>query len=113
MVSRATRKGNELPRRAKFLTAFSHEKFDFYPPASKSWKLSGSAPTSHAQSHFISHLSIFDSYNLSHPGNGLLQLNFQSRKVDETLQSKITNEEWQLEMERVMPSLKLTIQTGN
>lgn len=43
----------------------------------------------------------------------MLQLNFQSQKADETLQSKITNEEWQLEMERVMPSLKLTIQTGN
>lgn len=42
----------------------------------------------------------------------VLQLNMHSQKVDDVLQTNITNEEWQLEVERILPSLKLTIKTG-
>ncbi|XP_065222804.1 intraflagellar transport protein 57 homolog [Planococcus citri] len=43
----------------------------------------------------------------------LTKLNSHSRKADEVLQTNITNDEWQLEVERVLPSLKLTIKTDN
>ena len=40
-----------------------------------------------------------------------LQLNY-TQKADDVLQMNVTNEEWQLEIERVLPSLKLSIRTG-
>lgn len=37
----------------------------------------------------------------------------ESQKPEEILESTTTSEDWQLELERVLPQLKVTIKTGN
>lgn len=40
------------------------------------------------------------------------RLQKETYKLDDILESKTNREEWQLELERVLPQLKVTIKTG-
>lgn len=41
-----------------------------------------------------------------------LQAALEPQKPEEILESTTTSEDWQLELERVLPQLKVTIKTG-